>query len=260
MSKLTNEQIEDFKKREAKIFDPQNEYPFKEYPANYDNQLEKLVEDLFKVEEDDWALKILLECDYMIFFTDSTHYYLDNQEVVNCSNVAPKLAEMLFNYDKIKAKSWLEQAEKIALHADNYALIAKIAAERLHDFDWTVRCLKKGFDVIWEDYTDGYDNSGLSNSPEEYAASALESYIWNGPKIDIESQKLIEWKWNPVPSLDNEKGIALWKHVKPVMKDIYEFWEEELWLADYNDVLLENLEHDFSEEVEWINRIKEKMK
>ena len=123
----------------------------------------------------------------------------------------------------------------------------------------TVRCLNKGFDNIWELLRDGYDNHGLWSSPEEYAANALEGYIWNGPKIDSESGKIIEWKWNPAPLLDDEKGITLWKHVKPVMKDVYESWEEELWDADYNDVLLENLEHDFSEEVEWINRIKEKM-
>ena len=45
------------------------------------------------------------------------------------------------------------------------------------------------------------------------------------------------------------------------MKAVYEQWEEELWgPTDYNERLLENLEDDFKEETEWINRIKEKLK
>ena len=41
------------------------------------------------------------------------------------------------------------------------------------------------------------------------------------------------------------------------MKEVYEWWEEELWDDEYNEVLLDNLESDFSEETDWIQRIKE---
>jgi hypothetical protein len=84
----------------------------------------------------------------------------------------------------------------------------------------------------------------------------LDGNVWNGPTIDSSSGKIIEWKWNPVPSLDDEQGLILWNHVKPVMKEVYEWWEEELWDDEYNEVLLNNLESDFSEETDWIQRIK----
>jgi len=44
------------------------------------------------------------------------------------------------------------------------------------------------------------------------------------------------------------------------LKTVYEKWEDELWGDDdYDEELLELLEYHFSEETEWINRIKKKL-
>ena len=46
-----------------------------------------------------------------------------------------------------------------------------------------------------------------------------------------------------------------------MIKAVCEHWEVELWdPSGYNEVLLELLEDNFSEETEWIDRIKNKLR
>ena len=227
--------LEDFKKREQEEFQKSELHAYR---------VLSLIKDVFKAGETDWGLELLLRSEPI----------LDDEENFN---EVPELAELLFDFDKEKAIKWLHRAEKIAIHEENFFKIAKIAAEKALDFEWAARCLKAGYDKTWELLHDDFDNDGLWESPQKRALDSLDGNVWNGPTIDSSSGKIIEWKWNPVPSLDDEQGLILWNHVKPVMKEVYEWWEEELWDDEYNEVLLDNLESDFSEETDWIQRIKE---
>ena len=73
---------------------------------------------------------------------------------------------------------------------------------------------------------------------------------------------LIEWSGCPAPKLDHENKVILWALVKPVLREVYLEWEEELWGEDdvWDKQLLENVERDFANETEWIEKLKEKTK
>ena len=176
-------------------------------------------------------------------------------------NEAPQLVELLWAYDEVKAAKWLIRSIKKARYPYNFFYYARIATEKALDFELTAKCLEEGFNVIWENFRDGDDCEGLY-SPKEWALKRIDKNTWYGPNFDLEKGAIIEWKYNPVvKKIDQVHWPTLWNHTKPVMKAVYEQWEEKLWgPTDYNERLLENLEDDFKEETEWINRIKEKLK
>lgn len=221
MSELNSEQIQDFKKRESEEFQKSELHAYR---------ILTLIKDIFNAGDSKWGLELLLKSEPLL-------------DDVENFNEAPKLADLLFDYDKKKAISWLLRSEEIARWDNNYSEIMKIAAIRLHDYAWTARCLKKGFDVIRGQYLDNFDNDGLASSPEQQAAKSLEDFTGS-----------LDYK------LNDEENQALQDNVKPILRAIYEFWEEELWgLKFYDDTLVQYLEYDFPEETEWINRLKEKI-
>tara|TARA_B110000003_G_C16599810_1_gene515151 strand:+ start:54 stop:596 length:543 start_codon:yes stop_codon:yes gene_type:complete len=163
-----------------------------------------------------------------------------------------------------------------AFHPEDCFEASQFAAEKAKDFELAVKCLEKGFDFILEEFDKGYTNHGLRSCPEEQAAMYCDELIWIGPTINPETLEITAWKCIPVPPLNDEEGIALWKQVKPVMRKIYETWEDKFWdncdganfnfgvktgwgEGFYNEYLLRKIEHDFSEEVDWIERIKNKI-
>ena len=237
------EDLQKLKSLEAEIFSESELY----YNAH---KVISLIKDVIKLDEHKYALELILKYESIL---------------EENFNEAPKLAELLFDYDKEKATKWLLRSLDIARYPQNYFDIARIAAQKTLDFNLTVKFLNEGFEAIFEKHREGdYDflsNGGL-HSPDEWAVRQLEKHVWVGPKINPENGTIIEWNYNPeVLKIDQIHWASLWNHIKPVMKAVYEHWEDELWgPSDYNEVLLENLEDDFSEETEWIDRIKNKLR
>lgn len=236
--------IEDLKKLETEIF-AEAELELGAYEAY---RMISLIKDVIKLGEHQYAKELILRSEMI----------LDSDEPFN---ETPLLVELLWAYDEVKAAKWLIRSIKKAGYSSNFFYYARIATEKALDFELTAKCLEEGFNVIWENFRDGDDCNGLY-SPKEYALKQIDENTWYGPNFDLEKGAIIEWKYNPVvKKIDQVHWPTLWNHTKPVMKAVYEQWEEELWgPTDYNERLLGNLEDDFKEETEWINRIKEKLK
>ena len=206
-------------------------------------------------------------------------WYEDEYTWSNRSVPITNLVDILFEYDKNKAQEVITEALNVKLDFEPgsgdigsmafYFNIASFAAEKAL-LDISVKSLEKGFNCIWEDYREGYDNGGLY-SPEEGALRRLEKHIMDWTvgtninqtiKIDAENGNLIEWSGCPAPKLDHENKVILWALVKPVLREVYLEWEDELWGEDdvWDKQLLENVERDFANETEWIEKLKEKTK